>query len=44
MLAAARRAAADAGVERLLSRVGWIGVVGGMWSLRNPGAVVAGSA
>ena len=41
MIEAARSAAADAGSERLLSRVGWIGVAGGYWRYRNPGQVIA---
>jgi acetyl-CoA C-acetyltransferase len=40
MIEAARSAAADAGSERLLARVGWIGVAGGYWRYRNPGQLV----
>jgi acetyl-CoA C-acetyltransferase len=41
MVAAARAAAEDAGAPALLERVGWIGVAGGFFPHRNPGAVVA---
>jgi acetyl-CoA C-acetyltransferase len=41
MVEAARLAAADAGSDRLLGRIGWIGVAGGYWRYRNPGALVA---
>jgi len=41
MLAAARAAAEDAGDPGLLDRVGWIGVTGGIYGYRNPGAVIA---
>ena len=41
MVAAARAAAEDAGAPALLDRVGWIGVTGGFFSHKNPGAVVA---
>jgi acetyl-CoA C-acetyltransferase len=41
MVAAARAAAADAGAPSLLGRVGWVGVAGGFFPHRNPGAVVA---
>jgi acetyl-CoA C-acetyltransferase len=41
MSAAARDAAADAGVPSLLSKVDWIGVVGGLWSYQDPGRLVA---
>ncbi len=41
MVAAARAAAADAGAPALLDRVGWIGVTGGFYSYRDPGAVIA---
>ena len=42
MVAAARRAGADAGASKLLGRIGWLAVVGGTWRYRNPGAVIAG--
>jgi acetyl-CoA C-acetyltransferase len=41
MTHAATAAAADAGATRLLERVDWIGVVGGLWSYRNPGRLLA---
>lgn len=41
MTEVARRAAADAGSNRLLERIGWVGVAGGYWSYRNPGQLVA---
>ena len=41
MLDATRQAAADAGSNRLLDRVGWIGVAGGYWRYRNPGELIA---
>ncbi|HUF97895.1 MAG TPA: hypothetical protein VMM60_07170 [Ilumatobacter sp.] len=41
MVAAARAAAADAGGEGLLTRVGFVGVAGGWWRYRNPGQLVA---
>lgn len=41
MVAAARAAATDAGAIRLLQQVDWIGVVGGLWSYRNPGQLIA---
>jgi acetyl-CoA C-acetyltransferase len=41
MVAAARAAAEDAGAIRLLQQVDWIGVVGGLWSYRNPGQLIA---
>jgi acetyl-CoA C-acetyltransferase len=43
MVTAARAAAADAGSDRLLRRVGWIGVAGGYWRYRNPGSLIAGA-
>lgn len=41
MTAAAREAADDAGSAALLRRLGWIAVVGGFWTYRNPGQVIA---
>jgi acetyl-CoA C-acetyltransferase len=41
MVGAARDAAADAGAPSLLRRLGWVGVVGGLWGYRNPGQLVA---
>ncbi|HVW81895.1 MAG TPA: hypothetical protein VHB69_13240 [Mycobacteriales bacterium] len=41
MVDAARDAAEDAGCPRLLSRVDWVGVVGGFWSYQNPGKLIA---
>ncbi|HWC36362.1 MAG TPA: hypothetical protein VG650_16260 [Mycobacteriales bacterium] len=40
MLEAARTAAADAGAPSLLTKVDWIGVVGGFWSFINPAQVI----
>lgn len=40
MVAAAREAAEDAGAPGLLSKVDWIGVVGGFWSYANPAEVI----
>jgi acetyl-CoA C-acetyltransferase len=41
MVQAARDAASDAGPTGLLGRVDWVGVVGGLWSYRDPGRLVA---
>jgi acetyl-CoA C-acetyltransferase len=41
MAQAAGDAAADAGAPALLGRVTWIGVAGGLWRHRDPGALVA---
>jgi acetyl-CoA C-acetyltransferase len=41
MIEAARRAADDAGPQRALDRVGWIGVAGGFWRYQDPGQLVA---
>ncbi len=40
MLDAARAAGADSGVARLLTKLDWIGVVGGFWSFQNPAQVI----
>jgi acetyl-CoA C-acetyltransferase len=41
MTAAARAAAEDAGSAALLKQIDWVGVVGGFWSYRDPGLLVA---
>jgi acetyl-CoA C-acetyltransferase len=41
MTAAARAAAQDAGAAVLLTKVDWIAVVGGLWSYRDPGRLIA---
>ena len=41
MVEAARAAADDAGAPALLAKVGFIGVVAGVWPHRNPGQLVA---
>jgi acetyl-CoA C-acetyltransferase len=40
MANAARLAVEEAGCERLLARIGWIGVAGGFWRYKDPGALV----
>ena len=41
MVDAARAAAEDAGAVRLLEQIDWVAVVGGLWSYRNPGQLIA---
>ena len=43
MIEAVRRAGDDAGSERVLGRIGWIGVPKGAWTHPDPGREVAGA-
>jgi acetyl-CoA C-acetyltransferase len=41
MTSAARAAAEDAGAASLLAKIDWTAVVGGLWSYRDPGRLIA---